>query len=318
MTEDGQTLETTRISNDVDYLRQVMARAGEAPEVVLEATYGWYWAADALSELGATVHLAHPLGVKAFEYRRVKNDVRDASDLADLLRMGRLPQAWIAPPEARELRGLVRHRAKLVAVRSNVKCQVHGVLAGAGVAVPMSDLFGVAGSERLDRPCRQRLGEVDRWRVASLCRVLELVDGEVDRFHALTRARLGRHAGHRVIQVIPGVGPVLAAVFVAEIGDVTRFSDPSRLASWAGLTPRHRESDTKVHRGHITKQGSRLVRWAAVEAVQRIGKQHPLGQLRDRIAERRGRNIGKVAAARELTRLVFYGLRDGHIRALAA
>jgi hypothetical protein len=67
-------------------------------EVVLEATYGWYWAADVLAAGGAHAHLAHPLGVKAFEYRRVKNDVRDASDLADLLRMGRLPQAWIAPP----------------------------------------------------------------------------------------------------------------------------------------------------------------------------------------------------------------------------
>ena len=66
--------------------------------MVLEATYGWYWAVDALAELGATVHLAHPLGVKAFSYRRVKNDQRDAADLADLLRMGRLPHAWIAPP----------------------------------------------------------------------------------------------------------------------------------------------------------------------------------------------------------------------------
>jgi transposase len=57
-----------------------------SPEVVLEATYGWYWAVDALREQGAVVHLAHPLGVKAFEYRRVKNDERDAADLADLLR----------------------------------------------------------------------------------------------------------------------------------------------------------------------------------------------------------------------------------------
>ena len=80
-----------------------------------------YWAADALAELGATVHLAHPLGVKAFSYRRVKNDQRDAADLADLLRMGRLPHAWIAPPETRELRELVRHRAKLVAMRSRVQ-----------------------------------------------------------------------------------------------------------------------------------------------------------------------------------------------------
>ena len=124
MTESGEVLETVRISNDPDYLRQVMARAGEAPEVVLEATYGWYWAADTLAELGAQVHLAHPLGVKAFSYRRVKNDQRDAADLADLLRMGRLPEAWIAPPATPELREWVRHRAKLVGLRSNVKCQV--------------------------------------------------------------------------------------------------------------------------------------------------------------------------------------------------
>jgi len=68
---------------------------------VLEATYGWYWAADVLVEAGATVHLAHPLGVKGFAYRRVKNDERDAADLADVLRMGRLPEAWIAPPQVR-------------------------------------------------------------------------------------------------------------------------------------------------------------------------------------------------------------------------
>jgi transposase len=135
----------------------------------------------------------------------------------------------------------------------------------------------------------------------------------------LARARLGHYPGYRVIQMIPGVGPVLAAVFVAEIGDVTRFPpDPARLASWAGLTPRHRESDTTVHRGHITKQGSRLVRWAAVEAVKRVGTQTRIGQTRERVAARRGRNIGTVAAARDLTRLVYYGLRDGHIRALTA
>ena len=84
------------------------------------------------------------------------------------------------------------------------------------------------------------------------------------------------------------------------------------------LTPTHHESDAVVHRGRITKQGSRLVRWAAVEAVQRVSAHTLLGQRRDRVAARRGRNIGVVAAARELTRLVFYGLRDHHIRCLPA
>src|SRR3954464_2526237 len=64
MTEAGERLETVHIVNDVDRLAAVIARAGHAPDVVLGATYGWYWAADALADLGATVHLAHPLGVR--------------------------------------------------------------------------------------------------------------------------------------------------------------------------------------------------------------------------------------------------------------
>jgi transposase len=315
MTETGERLETVRISNDPEYLAQVMARAGEAPEVVLEATYGWYWAADTLAELGANVHLAHPLGVKMFSLRRVKNDERDAADLADLLRMGRLPEAWIAPPATRELRGWVRHRAKLVGLRSNLKCQVHAVLAGAGVQVPMSDLFGAGGRRLLDS---SRLAVESRSRVDSLVRLIEVLDVEIDTFARSVRARLRTDPGYLAIQTIPGVGPVLAAVFVAEIGDIGRFARAAQLASWAGLTPTHHESDTRVHRGRITKQGSRLVRWAAVEAVQRVPAPTRLGQVRDQVGARRGRNIGVVAAARELTTLVFYGLRDHHIRCLSS
>ena len=97
-----------------------------------------------LAEGGANVHLAHPLG-NNWGNRRVKNDERDAADLIDLLRLGRLAEAYIAPPGLRELRELVRHRAKLVAVRAGLKAQVHAVLAKEGVAVTATDLFGVTG-----------------------------------------------------------------------------------------------------------------------------------------------------------------------------
>ena len=103
-----------------------------------------------LAAAGAQVHLAHPLGVKAFTYRRVKNDERDAADLADLLRMGRLPQAWIAPAEIGELRELTRYRIKLVQRRSGFKEQVHAVLAKLGVQVTCTGIFGVWGSTWLD------------------------------------------------------------------------------------------------------------------------------------------------------------------------
>jgi transposase len=315
MTEAGVRLETTGIVNDAERLRSVLARAGESPEVVLEATYGWYWAADVLQEAGASVHLAHPLGVKAFEYRRVKTDERDAADLADLLRMGRLPEAWIAPPATRELRELVRHRAKLVGLRSRCKAEVHAVLAKCGVQVLMSDLFGGEGTDLLDR---LDLPAPYAARIASLRRVLDTVDFEIDVFASLVRGRLAGDPGYAAIQRIPGVGAVLGAVFVAEIGDVGRFPGPAQLASWAGLTPKHHESDTHVHRGRITKQGSRLVRWAAVESVQILPKTSHIGAVRERVAARRGRNVGVIAAAREQLGLVYYGLRDHEVRALRA
>ncbi|EFL29551.1 transposase [Streptomyces viridochromogenes DSM 40736] len=118
-----------RILNDPVALGMQIEQAGSHPDVVLEATCGWYWAVDMLQVAGAEVHLVHPLGVKGFGYRRVKSDVRDAVDLAELLRMGRLPKSWIAPKEVRELRDLVRYRATLVALRSGLKAQVHAVLA---------------------------------------------------------------------------------------------------------------------------------------------------------------------------------------------
>ena len=316
MSEAGEQLGVVRIDNDPVALEQVIAAAGESPEVVLEACYGWYWAVDVLQAAGARVHLAHPLGVKGFTYRRVKNDVRDAADLADLLRLGRLPEAYVAPPAVRELRELVRHRAKLVAWRSALKASVHAVLAKQGLHLAVSDLFGVGGRQLL---ATAPLDVPYRARVDACCRLIDAVDFEIDAVGRQLRARLAGHSGYQAVQAVPGVGPVLAAVFVAEIGQVDRFPDPAHLASWAGLTPRHRESDTVVHRGPITKQGPALVRWAAVEAAQKVPASAGwLTANRARVAERRGRNIATVAVARKLLTLVYYGLRDGHIRALPA
>ena len=110
----------------------------------------------------------------------------------------------------------------------------------------------------------------------------------------------------------------MGAIFVAEIGDVSRFKSARHLSSWAALTPTHHEYDEKVRRGHITKQGSRLVRWAPVEAAVRQHGNTPIRLHQRRVAERRGAKIGRVAAARKLLTLVYYGLREiREIRCLA-
>jgi hypothetical protein len=150
-----------RIVDDVDRLRAAMVRAGECPEAVLEATYGWYWVAN-----------AHPLGLR----------------------------------------------------RSAI------------------------GGRRTTR-------------------LLEALDFEIG-FTNLAGGQLTRDRGYAAIQRIPSIGPMLGAVFVAEIGDSTPLPWPQPVGLLIQIDPRHHESDAKVHRGQITKQGSRLVHWAAMESVQ--------------------------------------------------
>jgi len=184
MTGDGQRLGTARITDSPAELWREIARAGKSPRVVLEAAYGWCWAADILEAADVEVHLAHPLGVKAFIYRRVKNDERDAADLADLLRMWMTGSAWLdqlGPPQP--------YAGKIMSLRQ---------------------LTAELTTEII------MLSEV----------IADLLAGD---------------RSYQVIQQLPGIGPVLAEVIIAEIGDVTRFASAARLCSWAGLTPRHRE-----------------------------------------------------------------------------
>jgi len=316
MSEDGEVLGCVRIPSQPFELAQAMEEAGEAPEVVLESTYGWYWAADLLKELGANVHLAHALG-NNWGNRRVKNDERDAKDLAAMLRLGRLAEAWIAPPETRELRELVRYRFSLVAHRTSAKAQIHGVMAKNGILPVVGEMWGPSGSAQLDSldlPAAYNL------RMESLRGLLEIYDREIAMLDGHIHRELKDDVGYRALLKLPGVGKVIAAIFVAEIGDITRFDNPKKLCSWAGITPKHRESDAIVHRGSITKQGSPLVRWAAIEAVgnYRAKGNEKLRADYLRIAERRGRYKARVAVARKLLTLVYYGLRDGKVRCLEA
>ena len=308
---DGRRVELRRINSTPLELAEALKEAGPEPEVVVEATCGWYWAVDTLLECGAKVHLANPLGLN-WGRRRVKNDERDTEDLVDMLRLGRLPECWIAPQEVRDLRELVCYRAKLVQLRGGMRSQVQGVLTKEGAVLGRYH-WGVNGKKIVDDLGLS--GSFSR-RVDSLFTLIDAMTNEISQLDHEIDSRLSGDAGYLAIRQIKGVGPVLAAVFVAEIADVHRFRSPEALCSWAGLTPRHRESDTVVHRGHITKQGSRLVRWSAIEAISRV-RDTSVSELYARVASRRGHNVARVAAARKLLHLVYYGMRDGEIRCLA-
>jgi len=271
--EAGEEVGVVRIDNDPVALAQALADAGPAPEVAIEATYGWYWAVDVLEELGAQVRLVNPSGLQWGD-RRVKNDYKDCKEMLDRMRLHKLPEAWIAPPPVRELRELVRYRHKLVCLRTGLKAQVKAVLAKHGLHPPLNDLWGPGGRVYLDS---LTLDDGYHIRVESLRDLVEHCNREVAMLERVIHQRLRDHTGYRAIQAIDGVGPILAAIFVTEIGDVTRFPNPEALCSWAGLTPRHRESDSKAKRGRITKMACGRTRLSGCSRNRSGGDRDHLG-----------------------------------------
>ncbi len=313
--DEGTETLSRRIENDPATFLELLAEIDGESEIALEATYGWEWLADLLCDAGYELHLAHPLRTKAIASARVKTDSVDARTLAQLLRADLLPEAYVAPRELRDLRDLLRHRIALTQMRSALKNRVHAMLARHGVQHGHSDLFGRAGTAFLSelalrQPPRRRLDSLLAL-IGDFDRELKATTREIDR-----RARRDERVD--VLTQIRGVGPYTAMLVIAEVGEIARFPTARKLCAWAGLTPTVRSSDGRARLGHITRQGSRALRWAMVEAAQKapLGR-GPLRETFERIAKRRGRKIAKVAVARKVLTLCFYGLRDGEIRCLA-
>jgi transposase len=245
----------------------------------------------------------------------VKTDAVDARTLAHLLRADLLPEAYVAPRELRDLRELLRHRVALTGMRSALKNRVHAILAKHGIAREQSDLFGKGGRLFL---AELELREAPRRRLDSLIALIDDFDREIAQttIEIDQRAKADDHVD--VLCQIRGIGPYTAMLIIAEVGAIERFPDARHLCAWAGLTPTVRSSDGKARLGHISRQGSPTLRWALVEAAQKCTTGGgPLRESYERIAKRRGAKIAKVAVARQILTLSYYGLRDGEIRCLA-
>jgi transposase len=314
--EGGGELFSRRIVNDPDTFLALLGELDGESKIALEATYGWEWLAELLEDHGYELHLAHPLRTKAIASARVKTDAVDARTLAQLLRADLLPEAYVAPRELRDLRDLLRQRVALTQMRTALKNRVHALLARHGLQHGQSKLFdtkaGAAFLEHVElrQPARRRL-EVLLRLIRDFDREIDALAGEIDQC-AKADPRV------KTLCQIKGIGRYTAMLVIAEVGEIERFRSARHLCAWAGLTPTVRSSDGKARLGHITRQGSVALRWALVEAAQKANLSGgPLRDSFERIAKRRGRKIAKVAIARKILTLCYYGLRDGEIRSLA-
>ena len=296
VTGDGLVQFNRNVVNGREPILKLIGGLPAGTPVAFEAAYGWGWLVELLEDCGFDPHLVHPLRCKAIASARLKNDKVDAAILAQLLRADLLPEAWIAPPPVRQLRALLRHRASLVRLGTQLRNRIHAVAADFGYDRTGSYWTGPGRGWLAELP----LPPVSREIVTDCLASLDALAVTIGRLDAEVRQHAKADPRVKVLTELPGIGQFTALVMLAEIGDITRFGSARKLASWAGLTPTVRGSDLTVRHGHISKQGSAWLRWVLNQAAQTAKRSPEFSATYAAIAKRRGKKIATIAIARKL------------------
>jgi transposase len=305
---------TTRVGHEREGFRKYLQSLPAGSEIALETSGCYYWMVDEMEQAGHHPRLAHALTAKRRMEGRHKTDAKDARGLAMLLRNGTLPEVWIPPAALRDERELLRWRMWLSGTRTRVKNRIHGILQRYNVEVDFADIFGDSGRAAL----LKQQSELPLYSRESMIQQLQTVDwleSQIAECERLLEGMLYPSAERDLLDTLPCVGKVLAAVLTLEIGTVQRFSGPNRLASYAGLVPAARESAETKRLGRCPRDANVYLKWAYVEAANLISIQRKkwasrhVAQLYERVRQS-SKMHGKavMAVARHLAEASYWML----------
>lgn len=276
---------------------------------VVESTANyWIRVHDTLEEIGINALVAHPTKTKMIAEARLKDDKVDSKILADLLRADLVYESYVPDKEHREFRQLTRARIDLVHSRTSFKEKVHAILDKYELGEPEHSIFSEKGmlwlSQQMDL-----FSWIDRMQLESHLKIIQSMNTQIDAFTSKIASVAKDDDRVRLLMTMPGIDYLTALTIIAEIADISRFPTPWKLVSYAGLSPSHRDSSGKIRRGHITKEGSRWLRYAIVEAAN-TAKTHDerLKAFYERIASRRGPQKARVATGKEMLVIIWYML----------
>jgi transposase len=314
--EDGELSSKGRIAARPDALKLFAQSLGPNDWVALEVTGNAWAIARILEAHVARVIVASPTDT-GIRQARAKTDKLDARALARLLWSGELDGVWNPDDRVRAMRRRVSHRAGLVRVRTRAKNEVHAALLRClKDRPPAADLFGLKGRRWLDE---QELPVAERETVDAAVRQVDFLDREIAEVEKLIAAEALSWPEVKRLMTVPGVNVIVAATFMAAVGDIRRFGDRRKLTAYLGLDPRVRQSGAgPAAHGHVSKQGSSSTRHALVEACWSVVRQPgPMAAFYQRLKARRGHSIAVVATARKLACLFWCLLTRGEDYAFA-
>lgn len=301
----GNVIEELRFENSVagisNFVKKLTA-AHSKMRAAIEATgYAWLPVYDAAEHAGIDICLVHPYKTRIIAESKMKTDKFSAKWLAKLLVWGLLAISYVPPKETREKRDLVRLRASLVVLRTEVKNKIHAMLMKNLIKFDGADIFGKTGIEFLRKV---QLNKTDRLAIDTYLSVFENVSQQIKNVEREIAIEATEEV--KLLMSIPGIDYYSASLICSEIGEINRFSSNEKLASWIGIVPSIHQSGETNKSGHITKQGSKRLRWILVQCAHVAVNTSPeLNKFYERIAARRGSNKAIVAVARKLVKIIY-------------
>ncbi len=280
---------------------------GQQVRVGMEAVGNSQWFEQLLAELGQELWIGDAAQIRRLVVRQQKTDRRDAKHILDLLLDGRFPRIWVPSVEMRDVRQLLRHRQKLVEMRTQVKNQLQHLALNQGVRRKRR-LWSGEGRSVLEKLPLQ--GWTARRR-GDLLAMLDRWDAQVKELDQAVRAEAERRPEVRRLMTHPGVGPVVGLAYVLTIGPTERFPRGKQVASYLGLIPREHSSGGRQKLGAISKQGNTMMRTLLVEAAPTASRfDEELRRDDCRLAARKHSALAKVMVARKLAVRMYWMLRE--------
>lgn len=308
--EKGKRIFKGKLPNDAEQiLAALRPHQSELAGIVVESTYNWYWLVDALMSAGYPVHLANPAAIQRYAGLKHADDQHDAFWLAELLRLGILPEGYIYPKEERPIRDLLRKRGHLVRLRTSLIISLQNIISrNCGMGIQVNEVKRLK-EDRIsplleDNEDLALAGKVSKQTIDFLTRQIRAIESVVER-------KVELKGPYRYLLTIPGIGKILALTIMLETGPIHRFAKVGNYVSYCRKVSSQWESNGKAKGKGNQKNGNKYLAWAYSEAAELARRFHAEARAYyDRKRQKTNFMIAHSALAHKLARAAYYIMRD--------
>lgn len=299
-----------KLPNDLTViLHTLYPYEGEVAGIAVESTYNWYWLVDGLMESDYRVHLANPSAMRRYTGLKYADDTHDAFWLAELLKLGILPEGYIYPKEMRPVRDLLRKRGHLVRLRTSLILSLQNTITrNYGVKVSSNEIKKLTGERAWPHL-------VDHEDIAMSVRVskeaIDFLARQIAEIETVVEKKVKLKKPYQNLLTIPGIGKILALTIMLETGPISRFPKVGHYVSYCRKVASKWTGNGKIKGRGNRKNGNKHLAWAFSEAAEFARRFNPASRdFYNRKRSKKNLMVAHNALAHKLARAAYYIMRD--------